>query len=479
MGMNLTDLAFMGHLQSDDNFPGATSKTFLAAGSVALTWMQLTNNFLYSGMVGALQTLTSQAYGAGNSKLMLAWLQIALVSTFLACIPVAGLWWFSGDIMHAALGAKCASNCKELATTFSRFSIIKLPFSVAFAQIASYCRSRKIVKPQVYIGLLSLALNLGLNYFFIYGFTIGGHPIGGFGFKGSPISTAVAAVVQLSLLISYMFLYLKIHKREIEAPSNQVAVRQASEEETYVWSWVRFKRYLRLSLPLAVGGQLEEAQMQTVSFFAGSISQAAIGAHNGILNIILFLTSIQWSLMQATTIRIGHHLGEASILKCKRVLTIASIIGFAIGIIISLIFILAKGVIGKLFTSDPAVLALAEPLCYLAGAGYFALTIFYVSMAVLQAQGRTMSIAFAFLVGAWAFGVPLAYLFGRVVVWRGVAGGLGLQGLWYGLSVGYMVTSFIAVKNVYDSDWPRLCEEALTRSEAQVRIVKRSSSADV
>ena len=260
-----------------------------------------------------------------------------------------------------------------------------------------------------------------------------------------------------------MFGYRKVHQANPEGDDIQGS-SENGEEEGYVWSFQRVRRYLRLGLPLA-GGQLEEAQIQIVSFLAGTISQTAIATHNGLLNILLFLTAPQWGLMNATTIQLATISVADQSQKCKRILVISSTVGVCIGVTVSLVFILARNVIGKLYSDDPGVISMTEPLCWLAGAGYTALTIFYVSMAVLQAQGRTMSVALAFLVGAWIVGVPLAYVFGKVVVWKGAVGGLGLQGLWYGLSAGYSVTSLIAMRYVWVSDWDKLAEDAQERCE--------------
>lgn len=47
-------------------------------------------------------------------------------------------------------------------------------------------------------------------------------------------------------------------------------------------------------------------------------------------------------------------------------------------------------------------------------------------------------IALAFVVGAWCVSVPLAYVFGFVIK-------LGLVGLWYALTAGYGVVTFIGM----------------------------------
>ena len=453
MGMALTDLAFLGHLASDPRFPGAESKDFLAAAGIAITWIALTDNFLYSGMAGALQTLVAQALGAGNAPLAGTWLVISASLSFACCVPVAVAWWFAGDVMAAALGpAKCDARCQALVSEFARYSVLWLWSNVAYVQARTYFRARGITRPQLVVSVLCLGINVGLNQLFVHGAF--GWP--GLGFRGSPVATAVSRALQTALFVGYAFGWKRLHA---DAWPAGPLWRQ--------FSCVRVRRYLWQSMPLAVGGQLEEAQIQVVSFLAGRIGPDQIAAHNGLLEVFLFLTALQWGVMNATTVRVGVHLGDDRVANCKHVIRIAAKVGTAISVGISLVFVLGRHVIGRVYSNDAHIIALTEPLCWLAGAGYTALTIFYVCMAVLQAQGRTVAIAVSFFIGAWCFGVPSAWAFGFKAWWHGREGGLGLLGLWLGLTVGYGVTTLLALGNVWRSDWPKLARDAMERSEKE------------
>ena len=142
MGMNLTDLGFIGHLHSDPHFPGSTSKNFLAAGSVALTWMQLTNNFLYSGMVGALQTLCSQAFTANPTS-------NEHVARYSACVHILCMHTRRNTLVvgrsHHVRSARRYVRRNVPRFDFNICALLnrKASFSVAYAQISCYCRSKK------------------------------------------------------------------------------------------------------------------------------------------------------------------------------------------------------------------------------------------------------------------------------------------------------------------------------------------------
>ena len=63
----LTDQAVLGHLSSE----------YLDASSLALLWMNLTMQMCVRGLKGAVNTLVSQAIGAGNDELAGLWLRVA------------------------------------------------------------------------------------------------------------------------------------------------------------------------------------------------------------------------------------------------------------------------------------------------------------------------------------------------------------------------------------------------------------------
>jgi len=90
--MALTDASILGYLGTE----------FLAGCSVAWVWMDITGTFSWS-LIDALNTLCSQAFGAGQYKLVGRWLHIALLICSIVSIPV-GLSWFLTEKVLLLLG---------------------------------------------------------------------------------------------------------------------------------------------------------------------------------------------------------------------------------------------------------------------------------------------------------------------------------------------------------------------------------------
>jgi len=93
------------------------------------------------------------------------------------------------------------------------------------------------------------------------------------------------------------------------------------------------------------------------------------------------------------------------------------------------------------------------------GPAYLLISIFFVSLAVLQGQSRSLAIMASFLPGAWGVSVPLAFVFVLVLH-------LGLEGLWGALVAGYATITITAAAFVLRSDWDRLSVAAIERSKS-------------
>ena len=113
------------------------------------------------------------------------------------------------------------------------------------------------------------------------------------------------------------------------------------------------------------------------------------------------LSCAMFGLSSATTTLISKALGEGSILRAKFVLQMAAFLGFLVGCVVALVFVVAGDDLGRLYSDDPEVWHLTGKISTLVGCGYLFLAVVYVLMAALTAQGRPEFIALAFLLGAW------------------------------------------------------------------------------
>jgi MATE family multidrug resistance protein len=465
VGMLLTDQAVLGFLGT----------RYLAAASFALIWMQLTTALVYRAVGGTLVTLCSQAVGAGQPRLAGEWLQLAAVWAAAATLPVLASWACIDRIVLLAAPAMGRSGggggggngggnggsgdgddeavaVAALALRFALISASWVPAMLAMNLMVAYQQAQRIVAPALRVYSAAFFFNLVLSVVLVHG--LPGTRFGGLGFDGAPIATAVSRNLQCAALLWYG--------------------GRPFREGPHAATWFGWRRgamldrsrhatFARLALPQLASGFLEEFQLNVVSAFAGALGAAELATHSALLNIYFFLTAAMFGLSSGATVRIGELLGAGLPARAALVARTMLALAAGVGAFVGVVFVLARGVVGRVFSSDPVVIALASQVAALVGAAYAAMSVFYSAMAALSGQGRPAPVAVAFLVGAWFVAVPLAYALAFV---RAVEVTPRLLGLWAGLTAGYAVVTAIAGWAAWKTDWPRMAQLARERAEA-------------
>lgn len=227
----------------------------------------------------------------------------------------------------------------------------------------------------------------------------------------------------------------------------------------------------QFALPLAMSNLLEELQLQVIAFLAAQLGPAELAAHNSMLAIFFFCSSAMYSAVGATTTRVAHHLGAGRVRRARAVMWLDVQFSVCAAVIVAGAIGGAGGNLARVFSSDAEVIDAVGRLSVLVGCAYAFLCLFFCSVAVLQAMGKTTAVATAFVTGAWLVAVPAALLFDRVLH-------LGLEGLWYGLTAGYSVVTLIAVIFTVRADWRKASVAAIERSTREKKKKKKTTTAN-
>ena len=482
----LTDVSVLGHLDHDLQHPNASSTDFLAASSLASSCIFAMNVFIFAGFANAISVLCSQAYGADNPTRAVRFFYAGLVLSLCASVPIGIGQYFIADIVDILLPGNASTQRHTLIQTFSRLFVFRLPIWTVGCCVVQFLRSANVVKVPLLVSVCGMIFNIGANVVFVYGVDVLGCKLGGWGFSGSPLATVATEHVKTIALLLYLFLgsgsqyHEKSHAvlREIircrgktHQYSNELeesapeedgasgAEAQRSGETNQQWiSWTRVHIvYLKQAIPLAMGGVFEEWQIQVIGFFAGGLGGVSLAANNGLMNVFVTLSALNYGIMSATTVRVGYFLGEGSPRKARAVSALALLISLCAGTLISGTLVIFRDDLGKIFSSDENVRDLTSRLCWLVGPTYVFLCVFFVCVALLQGQGRPLALAISFAVGAWLVSVPAAWYF--------AFGGpdWGLWGVWLGLVFGYGVITAMCLYFTCTSDWDKIAAEASRR----------------
>ena len=230
----------------------------MAAFSLAGILFEVSNALFVRCFVQVLAVLCSQAYGSGNEKLMGRWLQLCILVMFIVGIPTSVVYWYAGEILNSTIGLE--EKLLPLVNEFSRWSILRLYPMLVSGALQQFCLSQKVIKPLVAISGLSVVMNIVFNQVLI----------AMFGFRGSPMATALTNVIISILTVYYVFYWRKDIKKRTWTPwSMEVLNKQ------------RFKEYMRQAIPLTLAICMEAFQIQAVGLLVVHLSNTKGDIHIG------------------------------------------------------------------------------------------------------------------------------------------------------------------------------------------------------
>jgi len=146
---------------------------------------------------------------------------------------------------------------------------------------------------------------------------------------------------------------------------------------------------LRIGLPMGVTVFFEGALFVATALVIGRLGTLPIAAHQIAINLATVAFMLPLGLAMATTVRVGHAAGAGDASAVRR----AAGAGYAIVLITqtgsAALMVFCAGWLARLYTSDPAVIALASTLLAYAAAFQYPDGIQALSNGVLRVTGRT------------------------------------------------------------------------------------------
>jgi MATE family multidrug resistance protein len=175
------------------------------------------------------------------------------------------------------------------------------------------------------------------------------------------------------------------------------------------------------------------------------------------LTVCLFdIAAMPFGVSIAASIRVGHLIGGGHVDAAKLTAKIAIAFGSAFMGVSGICMASARDYIGSVFSGDAEVVRIVATIAPIGGLLQVFDGVQGSSAGVLRGLGLQRAAAISNLVGLVLCGVGSAYLFAFVV-------GIGLPGLWWGLTLGLFVTAVANVSALFLADWQKQVEEARER----------------
>jgi MATE family multidrug resistance protein len=331
----------------DTAMVGRVSVEALAAASLANVWTFATMLFA-AGMIFGLDPIVSQAHGARDGKTAGVALQRGVVLALLLSIPVGFLW--GGTEFFLLL----VGQDPELARAAHGYALAKLPgipFFLVYSALRQYLQGRELVRPAMWVILIANVFNGLFNWVLIFGHL--GFPA--LGLVGAGIATSLTRVVSLVGLVLWVRGFSLHRGAWVPWTRSAVQVRR-------VWELAA------VGFPVAVQMSTEMWAFSAAALLAGRLGAEPLAAHTIAMNLAGLAFMVPLGISQGAATRVGNLLGAGRPGASQFSARVSLGLGAAVMTISATFFVLGRATLPKLYTPDPALIALCATILPIAAA---------------------------------------------------------------------------------------------------------------
>ena len=295
--------------------------------------------------------------------------------------------------------------------------LIPLLWLQALRQFATGMRKPKSLLP---VMLASIAVNVGLNFVFIYG--LGGAPKLGL--------TGVGLATTFVQLFSVGAFWVILRRDQQLAPFLTGAGRPTVQE---------VKDVLKLGVPTALTYGSEAGLFSFAALVIGHFGTAALAAHNAVNQIIYIVFQVSVGLSHGSSVLVSHAMGRGDKAEAREAAKTVLSVGAVIMALVGVVYLAAPSLVLWPFRLSGEAAAIAGALLVVAVVQQFFDNAQNIAVGLLRGLGDAKSGLRITLVGYWAVGLPVALVGGLVLGW-------GAPGVWLGLSAGLAFCAVMMVR---------------------------------
>ncbi|OHD21109.1 MAG: hypothetical protein A2086_07950 [Spirochaetes bacterium GWD1_27_9] len=370
-------------------------------GTIPIAGVGLSNQifflltFFVFGINSSASIFCSQYWGKKDLNSVNKIFKLSFLASF-----AFGFVFFIVSFMIPDFILRLYTNDKEVINTgmgYLRIVSISYLFTVITSNLVSILRSMEIVKSGMIVSIISLFINTGLNYIFIFGKF--GFPA--LGVYGAGLATVIARSIELILLISLILIRkypLKLNIKQIFIIDKELA-----------------KNFFKIALPVILSEIVWSVGITVYNAIYARIGTEQIAAINMVstiesLGFVLFI-----GISSAGGILIGKKIGEnkndIAFKLSKRVL----LIGMFGAILTGFFVFLFRDFIFSFYKVSPDTLIYAEKiLIVLCCVLWLKVSNMILFVAIIRSGGDTKFEFITISASMWLIGVPLAAIGGLI-----------------------------------------------------------------
>lgn len=406
VGMQLTDTVMAGHLSA-----GALAAVSVG-GSIFVPFF-----LLALGILAALSPASAQLYGAGKvARIGPLARQSAWIALVLAGLLMAGFRFLEPLYRLANVGSGLSSVSEAYVSALSW----GLPAIFLYLVLRFASEGIGHTRPMFHVALAAFLINIPIDYWFIYG----GLGVPRMGAVGCGYATALAMWVQFVAMLIYV-LAKRRRYRPLALFSRFDLPRLAPLAEL-----------VRLGLPIGVMLFAEVSLFGAVALLMASFSTVTAAAHQIAVSVVSLSFMFPMGLATGIAVVVGQAAGANRPELVQRAGKVGIGLALAFEGVATLLIIVLRYPIARLFTPDVSVISLAVQLLLMAAAFQLSDGLQVSSAGALRGVKDVRVPMIVTVVAYWGTGLPLAWAFG-------FAFGIGPVGVWVGLIAGLTVAGIL------------------------------------
>ena len=413
----LAELGWMSMAIVDTMMVGRLPNSAVAISAVSLGGILVhVLAFFGGGLLIGLDTLVSQAFGAGQREdCHRSLLHGIYLSLALAPFLMAPVWFFDPLLRFARISPEIIS----VAVPYSRaMAWGTLPLLLYFA-VRRCMQGMNMVRPISFALVTANIINAVGNWLLIYG-RLGAPAMGA---VGSGWSTAFARIYLAAILVGYLLWYDQKHRTEL--------LRTPIQPEL-----ARIRRLIALGFPAAMQITLEIGVFALVTALIGRLGAISLASHQIALNTVSLTYMVPLGISSAAAVRVGQAIGRGDPRGAGDAGGTAILLGAAFMTCAGGVLLIFPRWIARLYTPDETVIH-STILLLAAGAAFQLFDgIQTVATGALRSAGDTRTPMFCHFTAYWIFGLPLG-------AWLCFYRGWGAFGLWSGLSLALILIGIV------------------------------------
>lgn len=370
------------------------------------------------GLLLALTPIIAQFYGSKQTKPVSHFTLQGLYLGFMLAAILFVLMLFA-DIPLAKLSMEPALRDKTLEYLYY--------VSFGLFPAAGYMVMRNLfeglgnTKASMWIAFVGILVNIPANYVFIYG-KLGMPALGG---AGCGIATSLVFVAMFIAMLVYGWF--------------SRSTRPYRQWPKTLWLSLKDQwQIIRIGTPIACSIFFEVTLFACIPLVIVHLGPIMVAGHQIAHNYSAIVFMLPLSLGLATTIRVGHLVGENNLQELKKAISTAIILSMGMSILTVIFTLIFRSQVATLYTSDAAVIALASSLLILAAIYQFSDAVQVVAACALRGMKITKPVFFITLISYW----PIGFGFGAVLgLTDWLVEPMGAHGFWIGIIVGLSVAA--------------------------------------